>query len=132
MKVYSPVVTRREMKKGEHLLYGGQRLTKDTEVAIVRYGYADGLSREKTGELLANRCMDLSAYPLKDGDEEETIFNMVNAMLFRIHQSGNIADISENRMALIGEAIATYKQIRQDIKRGVPLFLTDFAYYDAP
>ncbi len=68
MKVYSPVVTRREMKKGEHLLYGGQRLAKDTEVAIVRYGYADGLSREKTGELLANRCMDLSAYPLKDGD----------------------------------------------------------------
>ena len=28
------------------------------------------------------------SYPLVEGTEEETIFNMVNAMLFRIHQSG--------------------------------------------
>ena len=31
------------------------------------------------------------SYPLKDGDEEETIYNMVNALLLRTHQSGHLA-----------------------------------------
>lgn len=72
------------------------------------------------------------SYPLKDGDEEETVFNMVNAMLFRIHQSGNIAELNEKRLALVKEGIDCYKSIRGNIKQGMPVFLTDFAYYDAP
>lgn len=56
------------------------------------------------------------SYPLKDGDEEETVFNMVNAMLLRIHQSGNLADLSPVRKALVAEGISCYKKIRGDIR----------------
>ncbi|WP_230399322.1 glycoside hydrolase family 36 protein [Novisyntrophococcus fermenticellae] len=62
------------------------------------------------------------SYPLKDGDCEETVFNMVNAMLLRIHQSGHIAELSENRFDLITEGIACYKKIRKDIAAGFPIF----------
>ena len=33
------------------------------------------------------------SYPMTEGDEEETIFNMVNAILLRIHQSGHILNM---------------------------------------
>ena len=38
-------------------------------------------------------CPEQSAiwsYPLTEGDREEVVFNMVNAMLLRIHQSGHL------------------------------------------
>ena len=34
------------------------------------------------------------SYPLRDGTVEETIFNMVSAVLLRIHQSGHLAELS--------------------------------------
>ena len=43
------------------------------------------------------------SYPLRDGTEEEVIFNMVNALLLRIHQSGHLAEISPERFALVNE-----------------------------
>ena len=54
------------------------------------------------------------SYPLKEGDSEEAVFNMVNAMLLRIHQSGHLAEISKERFALVKEGIAYYKKIRAD------------------
>ena len=39
------------------------------------------------------------SYPMRDGDEEETIFNMVNAMLLRIHQSGHLAELESGPSA---------------------------------
>lgn len=62
------------------------------------------------------------SYPLKDGDEEETVFNMVNAMLLRIHQSGNLADLSPSRKRLVQEGISCYKRIRGDIRRARPFW----------
>lgn len=62
------------------------------------------------------------SYPLEDGDEEETVFNMVNAMLMRIHQSGHIAKMSEERLELVREGIACYKSFRDEIKKGYPIF----------
>jgi alpha-galactosidase len=62
------------------------------------------------------------SYPLKDGSEEETIMNMVNAMLLRIHQSGRIHEISPKRFALVQEAISLYKTLRQDTRRGLPFW----------
>lgn len=62
------------------------------------------------------------SYPLKEGDREEVIFNMVNAMLVRIHQSGHLADISPERFALVKEGIDYYKQIRDDIRNGLPFW----------
>ncbi|MCM1497688.1 MAG: alpha-galactosidase [Clostridium sp.] len=55
------------------------------------------------------------SYPQRDGDAEEVIFNMVNAMLLRIHQSGHLAELSEERFQLVQEGIACYKSIRHDI-----------------
>lgn len=59
------------------------------------------------------------SYPLEQGDREETIFNMVNAMLLRIHQSGHLAQLSPERFQLVKEGIDCYKQIRKDIKTGI-------------
>lgn len=60
------------------------------------------------------------SYPLEDGDEEEVIFNMINSMLLRIHQSGHLVQLSNSRMELVKEGIACYKEIRQDIKTALP------------
>lgn len=62
------------------------------------------------------------SYPLTDGDEEETIFNMVNALLLRIHQSGHLANLSPERFAYVQEGITYYKSIRSDIARGLPVW----------
>lgn len=62
------------------------------------------------------------SYPLRDGDEEETIFNVVNCLLMRIHQSGHLAEIAPNRFELIREGISYYKSIRHRLKEGLPLW----------
>ncbi len=62
------------------------------------------------------------SYPLFDGDEEETVFNMINAMLMRIHQSGHMAQMSEERLALVKEGIRCYKEITSYIKSGFPIW----------
>ena len=62
------------------------------------------------------------AYPMTDGDEESTVFNMINAMLLRIHQSGHLAKIPENQRELVKEAISVYKKIRKDIKFALPFW----------
>ncbi len=62
------------------------------------------------------------SYPLREGDKEEAIFNMVNAMLLRIHQSGHLAELTPERIALVDEGICYYKKIRQDIKKALPFW----------
>ena len=70
------------------------------------------------------------AYPMNHEDEkvseedlkEEVIFNMVNAMLLRIHQSGHLAKLDAGRGALVKEALDVYKSIRADIKEAVPFW----------
>ena len=60
------------------------------------------------------------SYPMRGGDCEETVFNMVNALLGRIHQSGHLAEIEPERFALVQEGISYYKTIRQELKNAVP------------
>lgn len=62
------------------------------------------------------------SYPLRDAAREEVIFNMVNAMLLRIHQSGHLAEISQENFALVKEGIDCYKTIRAGIKDSVPFW----------
>jgi alpha-galactosidase len=69
------------------------------------------------------------SYPLGDGDEEETAFNMVNAILLRIHQSGHLANLSANRLSLVKEGLDYYKKIRSDIKVSHPLWPIGLAHY---
>ena len=62
------------------------------------------------------------SYPLTEGDREEVVFNMINAMLLRIHQSGHLAKISPDRKALVKEALDYYKTMRADIKSALPFW----------
>jgi alpha-galactosidase len=62
------------------------------------------------------------SYPLKDADEEQTIFNMVSALLLRVHQSGRIHELSSASLQLVKEGIALYKQIRSDIPKALPFW----------
>ena len=61
------------------------------------------------------------AYPKKDADADAASFNMVNAMLARIHQSGAIAELRDESWREVREGIRIYKEnIRPDIPRMVP------------
>lgn len=72
------------------------------------------------------------SYPLTDGDSEEVIFNMINALLLRIHQSGHLVNLSPERMGYVQEAIAYYKTIRKDIKTALPYWPTGISQYTDP
>ena len=50
------------------------------------------------------------SYPLRDGTKEEVIFNMVNALLLRIHQSGHLAEISPERFELVKRELTATKR----------------------
>ena len=70
-------------------------------------------------------CPEQSAiwsYPMTSGDKEEVVFNMINAMLLRIHQSGHLGYIEPERKALVKEGIKVYKSIRKDIKNALPFW----------
>lgn len=70
-------------------------------------------------------CPEQSAiwsYPLREGDREEVVYNMVNTMLLRIHQSGHLAELSDERRRLVAEGISVYKQIVPHIRCGLPLW----------
>lgn len=62
------------------------------------------------------------SYPLREGDDEEVIFNMVNALLLRVHQSGHLAELSPRRRELVKEALDYYKTIRGDISSAMPFW----------
>lgn len=62
------------------------------------------------------------SYPMQNGDREETVMNMVNALLMRIHQSGHLAQLAPERFALVREGIALYKRIRPDIREALPVW----------
>lgn len=80
MKIYAPIIERRTIKKGESALYGNYQTKKDTDILLVRYGYADGLFRKCVKGTFNNRCMDISAvtdqraskfgYPVMDNADE--------------------------------------------------------------
>lgn len=69
------------------------------------------------------------SYPLSTADREEVAVNMINAILFRIHQSGHLANLPTEQFALVKEGITVYKKIREDIKRCVPFWPTGIPRY---
>lgn len=62
------------------------------------------------------------SYPIQNGDEEETIFNMINAMLLRIHQSGHLAQLSKERLALVQAGVELHLSIIDELKEGRPFW----------
>lgn len=73
------------------------------------------------------------SYPnWETGDEEEAVFNMVNAMLGRIHQSGFLNQLPQKNFDRVKEGIACYKEIRQDIRTALPRFPLGLITFDSP
>ncbi|MFV0343837.1 MAG: alpha-galactosidase [Anaerocolumna sp.] len=72
------------------------------------------------------------SYPLTEGDKEEVVFNMVNAMLLRIHQSGHLAHLNDERKALVKEALNYYKTIRNDIRTSLPFWPLGLSQFSDP
>ena len=63
------------------------------------------------------------SYPLEKGTPQEASFNMVNAMLCIIHQSGNLSKLSTESLEQVKSGIAIYKkQIRPYIPGAVSFF----------
>lgn len=62
------------------------------------------------------------SYPLANATKEEVVTNMINAMLLRVHQSGAIEQLDEERLSLVKEGLRCYKAIRTDIKNALPFW----------
>ncbi len=65
MKVQTDVIATRVLRRGQSALYGDKRARRKTSVALVRFGYADGLPRKNVKGLFGNRCMNVSAIEKK-------------------------------------------------------------------
>lgn len=62
------------------------------------------------------------AYPVADNTEDETALIMANAMLQRIHLSGQVDKMGDKKERLMKEAVTCYKQIRSKIPNSTPFF----------
>lgn len=65
MKVQTDVIGTRVLRRGQSALYGDKKARRKTSVALVRFGYADGLPRKNVKGIFSNRCMNLSAVTKK-------------------------------------------------------------------
>lgn len=84
------------------------------------------------GSVVAPEQAAVWSYPHFEADEEEAVFNMVNAMLGRVHQSGFLNQLPEVNFERVKEGIACYKSIRQEIKDALPRFPLGLVGFDAP
>ena len=66
-------------------------------------------------------------YPYED-NEEHVIYNMVNGLLLRPYISGMVWKMSDTGMKRMQEGIALYKEIRSDVRDGVPFFPLGFGH----
>lgn len=71
------------------------------------------------------------SYPRRQGDENETVMNMVSALLFRIHLGGHLTELSGERFLLVREGISCYKKIRKDISGGIPFWPMGLHEFDS-
>lgn len=63
------------------------------------------------------------SYPLADGDGDQASFNMVTAMMCRIHQSGRLDSLSAEAGSQAREGIRLYKEVlRKHIPTAVPFY----------
>lgn len=62
------------------------------------------------------------AYPTSTDDKLAVAFNMVNAMPFRMHLSGEITRLSDECFEMVREGVQCYKEIRDNIKSSIPFY----------
>ena len=61
-------------------------------------------------------------YPIVGNDAEAVAYNMVNAMLVHVYQSGRVDLISKDLLALVKEGIDTNQAIKEVILNGTPVW----------
>lgn len=65
------------------------------------------------------------SYPLLNSDPDQASFNMVTAMMCRIHQSGALESLSPQAWAQVAEGIRIYKELlRKNIPDALPFYPT--------
>ena len=84
------------------------------------------------GSAIAPEQAAVWSYPSHEADEEETCFNMINAMLARVHQSGFLNRLQAANFEHVKEGIACYKTYRKDIKNAYPRFPLGLIGFHAP
>ena len=63
------------------------------------------------------------SYPLAGADADQASFNLVTAMMCRIHQSGRLDQVSESGFNQVRDGIAIYREIvRKHIPLSVPFY----------
>src|ERR1039457_1778020 len=63
------------------------------------------------------------SYPLANADADQASFNMVTAMMCRIHQSGRLDSLSSRASTHVAEGIQIYKEyLRKHIPAAVPFY----------
>ena len=73
------------------------------------------------------------SYPLQNSDADQASFNMVTAMLCRIHQSGRLDSLSTDAGRQVAEGIRIYKEVlRQHIPEAVPFYPSERAHMTNP
>jgi len=76
------------------------------------------------------------SYPLAGADADQSSFNMVTAMMCRIHQSGRLDSLSAEVWKQVADGIRVYKELlRKNIPEAVPFYplgLSDVTDFKAP
>ena len=76
------------------------------------------------------------SYPMRNrwlADDEDAVFNMVNAMMLRVHQSGHLAELSAERFDIVREGLATYRDtMRPMIRQSLPAWPIGLAHTPDP
>jgi alpha-galactosidase len=69
------------------------------------------------------------SYPMVGCDREEVVYNMINTMAQRIHQSGHLNVLSIESKNLVKEAIAVYSTYNEKIFKALPFWPNRFPKY---
>jgi alpha-galactosidase len=71
------------------------------------------------------------SYPLRDADREAAAFNMINALLLRIHQSGHLAELGSAALEVVHQGIALYKTWRERLPHMTPFWPLGWPSFEA-
>lgn len=62
------------------------------------------------------------SYPLSDSTKEQTIFNCINSCLLRIHQSGHMGVLAQDKKEIVKQELELYKTLRKSIPSALPFW----------
>lgn len=71
-------------------------------------------------------------YPVAEDDTEAVVFNMVNAILLHVYQSGRVDLLDERRFSLVREGISVNQALSEVILKGHAFWPLGLARFDDP